>query len=218
MARRRGWGGNPPDNDEDASRRIVEAAVELIGRTSSEISIGDVAESLGVIRQTVYRYFPSADALMRAAAIASVDGYLDRLTTHVSGIEDPVEAMTEGVLYTLTQVHRTPHLGILLTSTNSSLHPEGLTSQEAQAFGMAMINRFDVDWVHYGYDDASLQELVEYVLRMMQSFFLAPGDPPRSDEELRRYLRRWMGSAIIAQANSVSDDPISAELSSKQRH
>ncbi|WGV52124.2 TetR/AcrR family transcriptional regulator [Rhodococcus erythropolis] len=218
MARRRGWGGNPPDNDEDASRRIVEAAVELIGRTSSEISIGDVAESLGVIRQTVYRYFPSADALMRAAAIASVDGYLDRLTTHVSGIEDPVEAMTEGVLYTLTQVHRTPHLGILLTSTNSSLHPEGLTSQEAQAFGMAMINRFDVDWVHYGYDDVSLQELVEYVLRTMQSFFLAPGDPPRSDEELRRYLRRWMGSAIIAQANSVSDDSISAELSSKQRH
>ncbi|PCK25770.1 TetR/AcrR family transcriptional regulator [Rhodococcus qingshengii] len=218
MARRRGWGGNPPDNDEDASRRIVEVAVELIGRTSSEISIGDVAESLGVIRQTVYRYFPSADALMRVAAIASVDGYLDRLTTHVSGIEDPVEAMTEGVLYTLTQVHRTPHLGILLTSTNTSLHPEGLTSQEAQAFGMAMINRFDVDWVHYGYDDASLQELVEYVLRTMQSFFLAPGDPPRSDEELRRYLRRWMGSAIIAQANSVSDDSISAELSSKQRH
>ena len=218
MARRRGWGGNPPDSDEDASRRIVEAAVELIGRTSSEISIGDVAESLGVIRQTVYRYFPSADALMRAAAIASVDGYLDRLTTHVSGIEDPVEAMTEGVVYTLTQVHRTPHLGILLTSTNSSLHPEGLTSQEAQAFGMAMITRFDVDWVRFGYDDASLQELVEYVLRTMQSFFLAPGDPPRSDEELRRYLRRWMGSAIIAQANSVSDDSISAGLSSKQRH
>jgi AcrR family transcriptional regulator len=200
VARRRGWGGNPPDSDEDASRRIVEAAVELIGRTSSEISIGDVAESLGVIRQTVYRYFPSADALMRAAAIASVDGYLDRLATHVSGIEDPVEAMTEGVVYTLTQVHRTPHLGILLTSTNSSVHPEGLTSQEAQAFGMAMITRFDVDWVRYGYDDASLQELVEYVLRTMQSFFLAPGDPKRSDEELRRYLRRWMGSAIIAQS------------------
>jgi hypothetical protein len=65
---------------------------------------------------------------------------------------------------------------------------------------MAMITRFDVDWVRFGYDDASLQELVEYVLRTMQSFFLAPGDPKRSDEELRRYLRRWMGSAIIAQS------------------
>src|SRR3546814_14189987 len=115
--------------------------------------------------------------------------------------------MTEGVVYTLTQVHRTPHLGILLTSTNSSLHPEGLTSQEAQAFGMAMITRFDVDWVRLGYDDASLPELVEYVLRPMHSFLLAPGDPMRSDAELRRYLRHWMGSGILAQGTSVWGDP-----------
>ncbi|WP_067834475.1 TetR/AcrR family transcriptional regulator [Nocardia lijiangensis] len=199
MAGRRGWGGSPPSNDEEASRRIVSAAVDLIGQTGSEISIADVAESLGVIRQTVYRYFPSADALMKAAAIASVDGFLDRLTQHVSGIEDPVEAMTDGVVYTLTEVRRTPHLGILLSSTYSNVHPESLTSDEAQTFGMTMIRRFDVDWEHYGYDDASLHELVEYVLRTMQSFFVSPGNPPRSEDDLRRYLRRWMGAAIVAQ-------------------
>ncbi|MGQ4601081.1 TetR family transcriptional regulator [Nocardia sp. R6R-6] len=199
MAGRRGWGGRPPDNDEEASRRIVAAAVDLIGRTGSEISIADVAESLGVIRQTVYRYFPSADALMKAAAIASVDGFLDRLTQHVSGIEDAVDAMTEGVVYTLTEVRRTPHLGILLTGSYSNAHPDGLTSEEARTFGMTMVRRFDVDWEHYGYDDASLRELVEYVLRTMQSFFISPGNPPRGDDDLRQYLRRWMGAAIIAQ-------------------
>ncbi|MCJ0905772.1 TetR/AcrR family transcriptional regulator [Rhodococcus sp. ARC_M6] len=199
MARRRGWGGNPPDSDEEATRRIVDTAVDLIGQTGSAINIADVAESLGVIRQTVYRYFPSVDALMRAAAIASVDGFLDRLTQHVRGIEDPVDAMTEGVVYTLAEVRRTPHLGILLTGTYSSLHPDGITSDEAQAFGVMMINRFDVDWERYGYDDASLRELVEFLLRTMQSFFVSPGSPPRSDDELRRYLRRWIGTAIIAQ-------------------
>ncbi|MFQ6396111.1 TetR/AcrR family transcriptional regulator [Nocardia sp. KC 131] len=199
MAGRRGWGGSPPDSDEDASRRIVAAAVDLIGRTGSEIGIADVAESLGVIRQTVYRYFPSADALMRAAAIASVDGFLDRLTNQVSGIEEPVEAMTEAVVYTLAEVRRTPHLGILLSNTYSNAQPDSLTSEEARTFGMTMIRRFDIDWEHYGYDDSSLHELVEYVLRTMQSFFVSPGNPPRSDDELRRYLRRWMGAAIIAQ-------------------
>ncbi|MET9027258.1 TetR/AcrR family transcriptional regulator [Nocardia sp. NPDC004168] len=199
MAGRRGWGGSPPKDDEEAARRIVAAAVELIGRTGSEIGIADVAESLGVIRQTVYRYFPSADALMTAAAIASVDGFLDRLTQHVSGLEDAVEAMTEGVVYTLAEVRRTPHLGILLSSTYSNVHPESLTSEEAQAFGMTMIKRFDVDWARYGYDDESLHELVEYVLRTMQSFFISPGNPPRGEDDLRRYLRRWMGAAIIAQ-------------------
>jgi len=59
----------------------------------------------------VYRYFPSAEALMTAAAIASVDGFLDRLAEHVAGLDDPVEAMTEGVVYTLAEVRRIPHLG-----------------------------------------------------------------------------------------------------------
>ncbi|MFE3224106.1 TetR/AcrR family transcriptional regulator [Nocardia sp. NPDC059228] len=207
MARRRGWGGSPPENDEEASRRIVAAAVELIARTGAEISIADVAESLGVIRQTVYRYFPSADALMRASAIASVDDFLDRLAAQVSGMTDPVEAMTEGVVYTLAEVRRTPHLGILLAATYSNADPAGITSAEAQAFGITMIKRFDVDWRHYGYDDESLRELVEFLLRTMQSFFISPGNPPRGDAELRRYLRRWMGSAIIAQASTVPGAP-----------
>lgn len=199
MARRRGWGGNPPSSDEEAARRIVDAAVDLIGRTGSEVNVAEVAESLGVIRQTIYRYFPSSDALMRAAALASVDGFLDRLARRLSGITDPVEALTEGVVYTLAEVRRTPQLGILLSSTYSSPHPESLTSDEARGFGITMIRRFDVEWERYGYDDDSLAELVEYLLRTMQSFFLSPGNPPRGDDELRRYLRRWMGAAILAE-------------------
>lgn len=202
VGRRRGWGGSPPASDEEASARIVAAAVDLIGRTGSEISIADVAESLGVIRQTVYRYFPSSDALMRAAAIASVDGFLDRAAQHVNGIHDPVDAMTEGVVFTLTEVRRTPHLGILFSPGYPNLHADAMTSVEARAFGMTMISRFDVDWERYGYDDAALHDLVEYLLRTMQSFFISPGDPPRSDDDLRRYLRRWMGPAILAQSSA----------------
>lgn len=98
MARRRGWDGQPPSSDEEAAERIVAAAVKLIGETGSAVSLADVAAELGVIRQTVYRYFPTADALMHAASLASVDGFLDRLTHVVRGITDPAEALTEGVL------------------------------------------------------------------------------------------------------------------------
>ncbi|GAB4586509.1 TetR/AcrR family transcriptional regulator [Nocardia sp. IFM 10818] len=199
MARRRGWGGSPPENDGEAHRRIVATAVELIGETGSAISIADVADALGVIRQTVYRYFPSADALMTAAAIASVDGFLDRLTAHVAGLDDPVDAMTEGVIYTLAEVRRTPHLGILLSNSYANPDPDSLTSEQARAFGMSMIHRFDVDWNEHGYDEEALRELVEYVLRTMHSFFVSPGNPPRTEDQLRAYLHRWMGTAIAAQ-------------------
>lgn len=199
VARRRGWGGSPPKDDEEAHRRIVATAVDLIAQTGKAISIADVADALGVIRQTVYRYFPSAEALLAATAIASVDGFLDRLTAHVAGLADPVEAMTEAVIYTLAEVRRTPHLGIVLSSSYSNIAPDSLTSAQAKEFGMTMIHRFDVEWDRHGYDEAALAELVEYVLRTMHSFFVSPGNPPRTDDELRTYLRRWMGSAIAAQ-------------------
>jgi len=80
-------------------------------------------------------------------------------------------------------------------------------------FGMAMIKRFDVDWEEHGYDDDSLAELVEYVLRTMQSFFVSPGTPPRSDDDLRRYLRRWMGTAILAQREWDSGNPATRDRS-----
>ncbi|MEX3769367.1 TetR family transcriptional regulator, partial [Mycolicibacterium fortuitum] len=43
MARRRGWDGRPPGSDEEASERIVAAAVQLIAETGTGISIADVA-------------------------------------------------------------------------------------------------------------------------------------------------------------------------------
>ncbi|MDX1871974.1 TetR/AcrR family transcriptional regulator [Mycolicibacterium sp. 120266] len=199
MARRRGWGGEPPRSDEEATARIVEAAVKLIAETGKGISIADVAASLGVIRQTVYRYFPTAESLMHAAAIASVDGFLDRLAGAVGGIADPAEAMTEGVMFTLEEVARIPHLAILLSESYENARPGSMASDEAQDFGMRMINRFDVDWAAHGYDDAALHELVEFTLRMMLSFFVAPNPAGRSREDLRRFVKRWLGGAITAQ-------------------
>ncbi len=74
-----------------------------------------------------------------------------------------------------------------------------------------MIRRFDVDWARHGYDDAALSELVEHLLRTMQSFFVSPGNPQRPDAELRRYLQRWLAPVIVAQpgydaAGRTSDD------------
>jgi AcrR family transcriptional regulator len=199
VARRRGWDGHPPNSDEEAVERIVATAVRLISETGSDVSVADVAASLGVIRQTVYRYFPTAEALMHAAAIASVDGFLDRLTDAVHGISDPAEAMAEGVLFSLEEVARTPHLGILLSEPYVAANSGNLASDEAQAIGLRMLKRFDVDWDKYGYDEPAQHELVEFTLRTMMSFFVAPNEPGRSREELRRFLKRWLGGAILAQ-------------------
>ena len=43
-------------------------------------------------------------------------------------------------------------------------------------------------------------ELVELMLRTLQSFIVDPGTPPRSARQLRRYLHRWIGPAVAPSA------------------
>lgn len=198
QVRRRGWAGSPPADDAEAATRIVDAAAALITETGAPVSISQVAARLGVIRQTVYRYYPSAEALMRAAAIATVDEFLDRLAAHLSGLTAPDEAVVEAIVFTLDQVHRLPPLALLLSGERA----EGVTSDEARAFGMTMIHRFDVDWAGHGFTEADLAELVEFQLRTMQSFFLSPADPAAGTAGLRRYLQRWVGAAVAARSRA----------------
>ena len=194
MARRHGWGGSPPATDEEAVARIVDAAVALIDETQAEISIADVARSLGVIRQTVYRYFPNTEALMEAAAVASVGAFLDRIETHLAGITDPAAAVTEGLAHVLETLP--PHIGLLLSPLRPNRFSVAVTSGQARTIGRSMLDRFDVDWGAVGYGDAELDDLTEYVLRTLQSFIVDPGDPPSRGAELRRYLSRWVGAAV----------------------
>ena len=102
--RSHGWAGNTPASDEEAIERILDAADKIIGERGSAMRIADVARTLGVTRQTVYRYFPGTEALRVATAMRSADGFLDQLTTHVKGMTDPVIAITEGVAFAIEQL------------------------------------------------------------------------------------------------------------------
>src|SRR5262249_54835839 len=102
--RSHGWAGNTPASDEEAIARILDAADKIIAERGSGMRIADVARTLGVTRQTVYRYFPGTEALLVATAMRSADGFLDRLAAHVQGIADPVVAVIEGVAFAVEQL------------------------------------------------------------------------------------------------------------------
>jgi hypothetical protein len=55
-----------------------------------------------------------------------------------------------------------------------------------------------VDWAGLGFGDPDLDELAEHLLRIIQSFIIDPGRPPRTGEALRGYLRRWVGAAVVS--------------------
>ncbi|BCI55310.1 TetR family transcriptional regulator [Mycolicibacterium litorale] len=194
--RTHGWSGSAPASDEEAVERILAAAGRAIDERGADLSIADVARTLGVTRQTVYRYFPSTEALLVEAAVHAASGFLDRLAEHVHGITDPAEAVTEAIATALEWLPKDKHIGLLVTPGRPDAHSESVTSDVALQFANAMVRRFDVDWTTVGFTDDDLDELAEYLLRIIQSFVVDPGRPPRTGEELRGFLRRWVGAAV----------------------
>ncbi|KMO83849.1 TetR family transcriptional regulator [Mycolicibacterium chubuense] len=193
--RTHGWSGAKPASDEEAAGRILAAAGKAIEDHGADFSISDVARTVGVTRQTVYRYFPSTEALLVAAAVHAVDGFLERLAAHVAGITDPADAVTEAVATALEWLPREKYIGLLMVPGGAA-HVESVTSDVALRFARDMVGRLDVDWAGTGYGDDDLDDLAEHLLRVIQSFVIDPGRPPRRGAALRAYLRRWVGGAL----------------------
>jgi AcrR family transcriptional regulator len=202
--RTHGWSGSTPATDEEAVARILSAAGKAIDQRGADVSIADVARTLGVTRQTVYRYFPSTDALLVAAAEHAAVGFLDRLADHLRGITDPVDAVTEAIATALEWLPKDKHIGLLLAPDRANVHTESVTSDVAQEFANSMVRRFDVDWTALGFTDDELDEFAEHLLRIIQSFVIDPGRPPRTGEDLREYLRRWVGGAVLPSRRSIA--------------
>lgn len=201
FVRTHGWSGAKPASDEEAIARILAAASQVIEDRGADFSISDVARTVGVTRQTVYRYFASTEALLIAAAVRAVDGFLDRMTAHMAGITDPAEAVTEALATALEWLPREKYIGLLIVP-GGSRHVESVTSDVALKFARDMVERLDVDWAAAGFHDAELDELGEHLLRVLQSFVIDPGRPPRRGDELRTYLRRWVGATVRTAAQN----------------
>jgi AcrR family transcriptional regulator len=195
--RSRGWAGATPASDEEAIARILDAVDEVVAEHGSAIRLADVARRLGVTRQTVYRYFPNADALLIASAMRAADGFIDQLVDRVGGLNDPVTAVVECVSFGVESLAGDPQLESLLTRRPEGEAAVSLTADTAIAFCLSVFHRLDVDWKLHGFDATALRELAEMTLRTAQSLMTDPGQPAREGVPLRRFVARWLGPAIL---------------------
>lgn len=193
--RRHGWAGDIPVDDDDAIRRIVGAARASID-THGTVSVSAVATALGITRQTVYRYFPTLEALLSGTALSAVGDFLDRLAEDLQPITDPTDAVIEGIAYTLEQLPHDRYLGMVMEPGRASAFAAGVTSDVSISFGRSILERLNVDWIEAGFTSEAFTELVEFMLRVLQSFVLDPGGPSRRGTEMRTFLRNWVAPAV----------------------
>ncbi|HWU33324.1 MAG TPA: TetR/AcrR family transcriptional regulator [Marmoricola sp.] len=198
--RSHGWSGQPPAGADEARARIL-AATRARLSDAGTTSTAEVAELLGVTRQTVYRYFPSTEDLLNAAAmdaIAELEGQLVKhLVEYRARAEgDVADAVVEVVAYIYEHLREDPALNRLIAPGRISRTVAGLTAPSSVALGRSWLAGLPMDLDAIGLSQQDQAELVEVLLRNLQSLVLDPGDPVRSGDEVRAYLRRWVAPAL----------------------
>ncbi|WP_132992801.1 TetR/AcrR family transcriptional regulator [Gordonia zhaorongruii] len=191
--RTRGWQGNLPQDADEAQARILQAASRCVERFGlQKTRLADVAAEAGVTRQTVYRYFSSVNEMLSAVAAAGADDFLDRMGNALGWVRTADDAITETIIYCLHALPDEPALGLMLRLGETEFFTREATSSSAVALGAEMLRRLPVDWPAEGYDESALDGLAEMVMRTWLSFQQYPNHPPRTDDELRTFIRAWV--------------------------
>ncbi|WP_370948789.1 TetR/AcrR family transcriptional regulator [Amycolatopsis sp. cg5] len=192
-----GWQGNPPGTEDEARRRIVEAATACIDRAGlTKTSLSDVATEAGITRQTVYRYFPSLADILRAVAMAGVEEFAARMERHLSAFDTAEDAAVESVVFAVRTVPNEPYLGLLFQAGEADFMTAGVTSPLSFSQGARILRNLPVDWAAAGVADDELDGLAQMLMRLFISFLQYPSTPALSDDELRALVRRWIGPAL----------------------
>jgi AcrR family transcriptional regulator len=200
--RTHGWAGELPTDEAQARRRILTATRECLAAHGIKgAGTSDVARAVGVTRQTIYRYYATTEELLNAAALDTVGELLEQIARHVQDFlastgGDAGDAVVEVLAYVYEHLRDDPSLNRLLTPGRLSSAVKELTAPSSILIGQSLLTRFPVDWDGVGLDEAARRELVEHLLRTLQSLVLDPGTPERSGAELRAYLGRWIAPAL----------------------
>jgi AcrR family transcriptional regulator len=192
-----GWQGDPPRTENEARQRILSATMSCVEKFgSAKTTLSDVATELGVTRQTVYRYYPSLAELLSAVAQAGLDDFIERMQGHLATATSPAEAAIESVVFAVQAIPQEPYIGLLFQAGETDVFSRGVTSSTAFSLGAHILRRIPVDWSEIGVVDEELESLAEILMRLFLSFLQNPAAPPRSEDELRTIIRRWLGPAL----------------------
>jgi AcrR family transcriptional regulator len=179
MAKRRGWQGSPPKDDEEARERIIAAASRCVDRQGpAAFSLSEVAHELGVTRPTVYRYFPSTDELLSSVGQHVMREFAKQMNAHLEPITDPVDWVVEGIAIPVEWLPNRPHMTLLLAAGRTEPFAQGFTSSVAQRMTREAFRVSAIDWRALGFSRTDLDELIDLMLRLIASFLIDPPDPP----------------------------------------
>jgi AcrR family transcriptional regulator len=179
----------------DLERRVLDATKVCCERWGlAKVTVDDVAAEARVSRATLYRLFPGGkDVLFEALRLRELEDFFTSLGAHIEGVDEFEELLVRCVVHSTHALRADEHLAAMLASepgdTLGNLTVDGLP----RIIRVATV--FLVPLVVQHLPRAEASRLVELLVRLVISYFLAPSEFVDLGDELS--ARHFLNSHII---------------------
>lgn len=187
------WNGNPPRDDAHAREMIVNAALTVAHRGGlKKTNIKEVAEELGITRQTVYRLFPSTDELLTAVSVAAGGKILDRVLKAVTKFSTFEDRAVECLVFLARNIPEDDFMKRYFVPTEENTADiENLFSEESMGYAVQFLKALHPAPQTLT-NEIWLRELSEHMLRTLLALVIAPTKLTNTPKGIRQYLNRWL--------------------------
>lgn len=182
-------------------QRLLDAAEKCFAQLGlTKTTMEDVAQSAGMSRATVYRYFKNRDGLLlgvveREAKRTAVD-----LRKRLAGISDPGEYIIEGIVQSLVEIPKRPALSMLFGPEAVGLTSRlVLSSGRLAEIGLSLLIPVIEPARAKGVlnDQIDFHVMIEWIFRILSSYLTVPSSFANSEDEMRELLRSMLLPALI---------------------
>ena len=156
---------------EVAADRILDAAEELFTRHDpGSVGMNEIAKAAGCSRATLYRYFENREALRTAYVNRETYRLFDAIKEKISGITEPRERLSAGIVTTLRLVRESPALSSWFAITQPPIGGElAERSDVITALAASFVNSLGAD------DQAVAESRARWLVRVITSLLIFPG-------------------------------------------
>jgi AcrR family transcriptional regulator len=184
-------------DDSDAVRiadAVLDAAASCYLRVGvAKTTAADIARSLGISRATLYRRFGSHEAIFLAVITRESEAMAVDAGVHLASIEDPLERILEGMLFSIEQIGRRPvHAAVFGGDAAAWAATQAIRVEALRRIGEAGIRPLlDASLAGGTVSEEDMSDLVDWIIRILISYAAVPGDGGRPPDEVRRQLTTW---------------------------
>ncbi|MFD4180645.1 TetR/AcrR family transcriptional regulator [Rhodococcus sp. NPDC058514] len=177
-----------------SQRKILDATLELIGSEGFEgVTIAAVAHASGVSRQTVYSIFGSREDLVSQAVAGLALEVLGNIRARLDSTDTAFDYIAELIVAGRAAVRDEPVLAALLGAERGNpLFDTGMMARAKPVVRQLLSPLIERE---PGLGD-DLDDLAEITLRLALSVIVFDDEQVHGDDDLRRFLTRWLRPAM----------------------